>query len=341
MSRIEVTTAGAPARTAPAARGRLRPHGLGWLMWRQLRLPVRACLALLVLAAIGALWLHAQEVSYIDSHRIAGCAAISLDPDCQRSGIEQAVMEFRNSYGMLLKLAGLLLMLLPVAIGAGLGAPLLGQELESGTWKLVLGQSVTRLRWVLAKLVAAGLLAALVAGPLALLYRWAWLPSANDVSGIGWYSLVFFDSGGPALVATVLMALAVGALAGAVLRRTLPAMAVTVVLVGLLQYGLDAVRPYWWSWQTVRIARSELPNSIWGFAQGFIRPDGTRLPYGGCADGIDPAACSARYANAVEYTDLHRAADYWPLQLIETAVCLGLAGLLAASTVYWVRRRAA
>ncbi|MFE0463306.1 ABC transporter permease subunit [Kitasatospora sp. NPDC058965] len=315
------------------------PRGLGWLMWRQLRAVAWGLLALVLVAAVAAVWLHGREVDFIRSHGIAGCAMISLDPACQEPGIQQAVMDFRNSYGHLLKLAGLLLLLLPVAVGAGVGAPLLAQEWEHGTWKLVLTQSVTRRRWVLAKLAAAGLVVGSASAVLALLLRWAWQPSANDVSGISWYSWTFFGTGGPDLVATALLALAVGALAGAVLRRTLPAMAAAAVLVGLLQTGLAWLRPYLWSSQTVLVSRSELPNSIWGFAQGFVLPDGTRLPYDGCGGALDQAQCDAKYANAAEYTDLHRAADYWPLQTVETALCLGLAAALAVVTVVWVRRR--
>ncbi|GAA1942620.1 ABC transporter permease subunit [Kitasatospora viridis] len=316
------------------------PSGLRWLMWRQLRPAVWGALVLLLAAGVGALWLHGQEVDFIRSHGIAGCAEISLDPNCQQPGVQEAVLEFRNGYGRLLQLTGMLLLLLPAVLGAGLGAPLLAQEWEQGTWKLVLSQSVTRRRWVLAKLAAAGLLVSVLAGALALLYRWAWHPSANDVSGIAWYSKFFFSTGGPDLAATALLALAVGALAGALLRRTLPAMAVTVVLVGLLQAALTAVRPHLWGWHTVIVPRSELPNSTWGFAQGFIRPDGTKLPYDGC--GLPaPADCAAKYAGSAEYTDLHRATDYWPLQAVETAMCLGLAVLLAMVTVAWVHRRLA
>jgi hypothetical protein len=317
------------------------PRGLGWLMWRQLRLVVWGVLALVLVGAVAALWQHGQQVEFIRSHHIAGCAMISQDPDCQQPGLQQAVQEFRDTYGIQLKLAGVLLLLVPVTVGAGLGAPLLGQELEQGTWKLVLTQAVTRRRWVLAKLAASGLLVAVATGMLALLYRWAWQPSANDVSGIGWYDPFFFSTGGPDLVATALLALAVGALAGALLRRTLAAMPLTVLVVGAVQIALDLVRPYLWSWHTVLVSRSELPNSTWGFAQGFMRPDGTRLPYDGCGPVANQSECLAKYVNAVEYTDLHRATEYWPMQTVETLLCLGLAAALAAFTVSWVRRRLA
>ncbi|PYC88229.1 ABC transporter permease [Streptomyces tateyamensis] len=325
---------------APVRRG-FAPRGLVWLMWRQRRLSILLWPVVVLAAAVAAVWLHGASADYIRNHGIAGCAMISLDPACQQPGVQESVSQFRDSYGHLLKLAGLLMLLLPVAVGAGLGAPLLAQELEQGTWKLVLSQSVSRRRWVLAKLAGVAVPAALGSLALASLYRWAWHPSANDVSGIAWSSQFFFSTGGPDLVATVLAAIGVGALAGAVLRRTVPAMAVTVLLVGLLQAGLSTVRPYLWSWQTMRVPESELPNSVWGFAHGLIRPDGTRLPYDGCGALLDPGQCAAKYAGTVEYSDVHRATDYWPLQLVETGICLALAALLTAATVSWIRRRLA
>ncbi|MFE9421693.1 ABC transporter permease subunit [Kitasatospora sp. NPDC006697] len=318
----------------------LAPRGLRWLMWRQLRLAVWVLFGLVVVAGVAAVWFHGQEVDYIASHGIAGCEAISLDPHCQGPGIQQGVLEFRATYGRTLLGSGLLLALLPAVVGAGIGAPLLGQELERGTWKLVLSQGVGRGRWVLAKLASAGLLVAVVSGVLALMYRWVWQPSGNNVSGIGWYSQAFFASGGPALVAACLLALALGALVGALLRRTLPAMAVTLVLTGLVEYVLYSVRPYLWSGRTVVGQRPELTNTTWVFGHGFVRPDGTRLPYYDCFPG-DGAQCAAKYAGTKEFTDLHRAADYWPLQGMESLICLGAAVLLAVVTVGWIRRRLA
>ncbi|MFI9275817.1 ABC transporter permease [Kitasatospora sp. NPDC052896] len=325
-------TAPAPAR--PTGRG---PHGLAWLMWRQHRAVLWCWLVLLLLAAVAAPVLRAQMTSYIADHHIAGCAEISTNASCQDPGQQNAVMVFRDHYGLLLKAVGALLLLLPAGLGAILGAPLLAQELERGTWKLVLTQSVGRDRWVMAKLLSAALIGAIGSGLLALLYRWLWQPSANDVSGIAWYSTVFFSSGGPVLVASVLLALSAGALTGALLRRVLPAMAASVGVVGLLQYGLATLRPHLWGWHTELIACSELPNDVWGFAQGFLTPDGHRLPYDICATAL--LNCPAEAPGTREFTDVHLAADYWPLQLVESGICLALAAALTVATIAVVRRR--
>ncbi len=331
-------SAQSPAQASPAPRGP-RPHGLGWLMWRQQRMLVWLWLAAILAAAVAFPILRSAMASFIESHHIAGCAEISLDPACQGQGIQRAVAEFRNGYGETIKLLGLLLLALPVAVGAAVGAPLFGHELESGTWKLVLSQSVGRTRWVLAKLATAAVVSLVGSGILALLFHWLWLPAANDVSGVSWYSRIFVVSGGPLLPATVLLGLAVGALAGALLGRVQAAMVVTLGVVPALQYGLATLRPYLWGWHTEFIARSQLPNDVWGFGQGFMRPDGTRLPYDVCGGAKDWAACQSANVDLREFSDVHQAGDYWPLQLVESALCLALAGLLAFVLIRWAARR--
>ncbi|MDH6125976.1 ABC transporter permease [Kitasatospora sp. GP82] len=321
-----------------AVEGRPCPHGLRWLMWRQHRLLAWSWLAVIVLAAAVFPFLRSAMVDYIDSHHIAGCAGISLDSECQGQGMQQSVMNFREHYGLLLKGIGALLLLLPTALGVFVAAPLFARELESGTWRLVLAQSVSRTRWVLAKLATVALIGTLGSAALMLLYRWLWLPSANDVSGVAWSSRAFIVSGGPVLVATVLLALAIGATVGALLGRVVPAMAVTLGVMVVYQYAISTVRPYLVGWKTEYVSRSQLPNNTWGFGQGYMRPDGTKLPMDACLRQPDYQACMA---DAREYTNLHHASDYWPLQGVESGICLVLAAALVVFLLLRTRRRMA
>ncbi len=330
------------AVSAPVAAGapaRPRRSGLLRLVWRQQRPVLRAWLVVIAVAAVAAPLLRAAMVSYVDSHHIAGCSLVSLDPACQTDAIQRAVDTFRNGYGRILQGGGALLLLLPALVGVFVGAPLLAREFESGTWKLVLTQSVSRTSWVGAKLATAGAVTLLGSAALAGLYRWLWLPSANAVSGVYWYSAGFAGSGGPVLVATALLALAVGAAAGAVLRRVLPAMAVSLGVVLLLQYLQSGVRPYLVGWHGEVVSRSDLPDTTWAFAQGFVTPSGERLPYDVCGAAADPSGCLAKYAGVREFNDVHPVTDYWPLQGVESGVCLLLAAALVVLTLYWTRRR--
>ncbi|MFD9130609.1 ABC transporter permease [Kitasatospora sp. NPDC059571] len=337
MTALDTATATAPGG-AGAARCRFGPSGLGWLMWRQQRWAVLCWLVAVAAAAVTFPVLRSAMADFIDTHHIAGCAEISLDPKCTVPGVQPAVENFRAKWSPLLAGVGALLLALPALLGVFVAAPLLSREYESGTWRLVLGQSVSRPRWVAAKLAGAALPAALGSAALMALYHWMWLPSANFVSGVAWCSRLFIVSGGPVLVATVLLALAVGATVGTLVRRVVPSMAITLVAVVTLQYLLASVRPYLVPWHTVVVSRSELPNDVWAFDQGFLAGDGRRLPYDFCANASDSAACFHAAGDTREFTELHRAADYWPLQGVESGICLLLAAALTGFLLWRARR---
>src|SRR6266511_2363899 len=101
-----------------------------WLTWRQHRAEILG--GLVLLAAVGA------------------CVA----EDC-----DTLLQQFAGRYvGLGDQLT--LLTVLPVLAGVFIGAPLLGRELEYGTWRLAWAQGVTRTQWLAVKLA---LLTAVVA----------------------------------------------------------------------------------------------------------------------------------------------------------------------------------
>jgi hypothetical protein len=119
-----------------------------------------------------------------------------------------------------------LVLVVPALIGMFWGAPLIAHELETGTFRLAWTQSVSRTRWLLVKLGLVGVASFLVAGLLSLMANW-WsspLDSARaDRFGGGNFGVHGFVAGGYALFAFTL-----GVTVGLILRRTLPAMAVTL-----------------------------------------------------------------------------------------------------------------
>jgi hypothetical protein len=126
------------------------------------------------------------------------------------------------------------LRLFPLVIGAFVGAPLVAREMESGTYRFAWTQGVSRTRLLL---VTLAMLAAFVA-PVAivlgfLLGGWYIHPYAviNIAVGSHWQSGLFTTTWWMTPVWT-LFALALGALVGAVVKRTVAAIAVTVVIVG-------------------------------------------------------------------------------------------------------------
>lgn len=134
----------------------------------------------------------------------------------------------------------------PAVIGVFWGAPLVAREVEAGTHRLVWTQAVTRTRWLGTKLVVIGA-GAVAAGLLALGATW-WAGPIDDAIAAGYASdsamgvprLVpaLFGGRGFVPLALALFAVAVGVAAGMLLRRTVPAMALTLVAVVGTQIAL-------------------------------------------------------------------------------------------------------
>ncbi|MFH8405383.1 ABC transporter permease [Streptomyces sp. NPDC018019] len=307
-------------------------HGATWLVWRQHRWAARLLAVFVLLAAAGAVVLRARMAGYIDSHHIAGCSEISRLPAC--AGTQEAVTAFRAAYGPLIGTITDVMVLLPAAAGMFAGAPLIARELENGTAKLAWTQSVSPVRWFAAKCAVPLVLVLAAVSALSALVTWCLAPAVDEVSGAYWYSTGTFNALGPVPVAYCLLSVVIGVLAGLVLRRTVPAMAVTVLLTGLLAYAFDAVRPHLMATVTTRAASdgtdaSELPDDSWYQGGGLRTESGERLPAGSCSAGDGYADCLRLHKVVGGYVDSHPAAHRWPLAWLESALVTGAAAVTA------------
>ena len=222
-------------------------------------------------------------------------------------GSLQAAFASRYDNAILLSQYGL-----PAAfaiIGALIGAPLVAREVEQRTHLAAWTQSVSRRRWYTAKTsaLAAGLaVAGLAAGTIN-----AWLQpqlTAGVTAGSRWSWFVSVNLA-PAGEAVLAFALAVAA--GALLRRTLPAIGAalagfTVLLLGA-RWAVQALTP---------ASKTTGPH--------FTAPPGS---------WILGSATNA----SVPY---HPAGQYWPLQLILLTVLLALAAAALATGWHATRTRA-
>ncbi|WP_129294824.1 ABC transporter permease [Streptomyces lydicus] len=331
-------TAGGPGGTREAGLPPLK--GLVWLVWRQHRLVFGVLLAA---AAGGAIWcavLRGQMASFIDAHHIAGCSQISLDPRCAHT--QEAVTTFRDTYGSSLRLVEVGLVLLPALVGLFLGAPLIARELEAGTHKLVLTQSVGPLRWLAAKICLPALVVLTATTGLSLACSWLWQVAGDEVSGFYWYSTLGFLALGPVPVAYSLLALAVGALAGLLLRRTVLSMGVTLAALVALQVVLSQLRPYLLPVVTTKFPNSrpaQLPDDAWLVGQGNYTRSGDLLPDTPCDPSPGFQACMRQHDVAGQYMDHHPASHHWPLAWIEAGIVLAVAAVLTVIAFRVMRRR--
>ncbi|MEU9876204.1 hypothetical protein [Streptomyces phaeochromogenes] len=207
------------------------------LPWAVLRLH-RAALVVwgaFMLAALGALvWevgINADSVR----DRMAACGH---DPSLCRIRV---VVDYGGTIGG----ASTLVYYSFFAVAAFAGGALIGRELENGTAQLAWTQSVSPTRWLAATLAVPAVL--LVAGGtvFVFVFRWAWAAN-RDLMGDDWTFNDVFAARGPALVAYGLCGLGVGALAGVVLRRSLPALGVACGVMYLINHNLEKHREDLW-----------------------------------------------------------------------------------------------
>jgi hypothetical protein len=208
-----------------------------WLTWRQFRAAATMMFAALaVLAAV--LGLTGPGLADDYSTGIAACTA-------QSGGCSDFVQRFFNdNSGPFLAVTAVVLVL-PALIGLFWGAPLITRELEAGTHRLVWNQSVTRTRWLAVKLGLTGLAAITAAGLGSLAVTWWSSPidkTANDFPRMG---PLVFDARGIVPIGYAAFAFALGVTAGMLIRRTLPAMAITLAVFVAVQIAMPMlVRPH-------------------------------------------------------------------------------------------------
>jgi ABC-type transport system involved in multi-copper enzyme maturation permease subunit len=140
------------------------------------------------------------------------------------------------------------LRLFPLVIGAFVGAPLMAREVESGTYRFAWTQGVGRTRLLLATLATLALIVTPVAVALGfLLGSWYIHPYAVINIGVGshWQPGLFTTTWWMTPV-WALFALALGTFVGALVKRTVAAIAATAVIVGgvVLAVGAYLSRTY-------------------------------------------------------------------------------------------------
>ena len=119
------------------------------------------------------------------------------------------------------------LVALPALLGVFVAAPLLAREVEHGTHMFIWTQSITRTRWFTIKVALLGSITVVAASALAATATWWHMPLDVAYSDGAW---TFFDVIGPVPIAYAFFALALGLAAGAVTLRTVPAMALTLLV---------------------------------------------------------------------------------------------------------------
>lgn len=321
-----------------------------WLIWRQHRTEV--CVLGLFIGVFGiallVLGTQAYDLFPGGPARCVGGAGAN----------ESCVASFRRldeEYGYVENLLAAFY-LVPVVIGAFLGAPLLARELEDGTWQLAWTQAVPRMRWLAAKLAALAGVTVTLTGLFTAVLTWFRQPFD---AWEGRFQYDAFDLEGLVPVAYALFAFGVATAAGAILRRSLPAFGVAfgAFLAARMSVALLARPAYATPLTTVApipVGDSEdqagnrfMPGfADWVIDHGYADPTGRRLSWTEYYD-LEAAANRAGtnlnqflHAQGIQQFKVHHPADrFWTFQLIETTLFVAIAAALIGVVVWRVRHR--
>lgn len=317
-----------------------------WLTWRQHR--KQALFTLIAVGVLAAIMVPTGLAMHHDFQRsgLAACldrlgTARLIHQSGSMVSCERLSHQFQQQYGSLAFVA-ILFVILPVFVGMFFGAPLVAREVEHGTHRLVWTQSVSRLRWALAKFGLVGAATVLLATVYALGMSWWFTPLSGT---IGRLDYLIFDAQGIVPIGYTLFAVALGIFAGTIWRKVLPAMGVALAgFVGVrLAVEMLARRHYMAPKNLAFSFQSALqPNPAggdWLLAEGvrnaagkLVAPDAQIGPCGppGCAR-IAPDIGPGAY----NWQLYQPASRFWAFQSIETGIFLALTVLL----VYLAIRR--
>ncbi|WP_322937993.1 ABC transporter permease [Nocardioides bizhenqiangii] len=278
-----------------------------WLVWRQHRGELLG--AGVILVGLGILLvLHGIPMhEAYDRDGVAAChAKMVLSEDT--GSCSDVLADFDSRYGFLPGQFAAYLPFLPMLAGMLIGAPLLAREYEQGTWQLAWTQGVTRRRWLAAKLalVLGGVLAVSVV--FAAGVTWWFAPTAPHQ-----FTTAKFNHAVLVFPAYVIVAVAIGILAGLVVRRTLVAAAITVAGYLLVRLPVEfLLRPRYREPLTTDDPAVEM--------KGLPIHD---VVVEGPVDGPTAPTSLVRF---------HPADRFWEFQLIESAILAGVTIVLLAVT---------
>jgi len=326
-----------------------------WLAWRQARLQFLTAACALVLVAL-AYGLTASGLNHLYAEYGAHPAAFLAQV---RTG----------SYPVLYFAGGAVMYLVPLVIGAFWGAPMIARELETGTHRLTWNQSVTRTRWLLVKIAVGGGAAMIFAGITGLLLS-LWAGPIDAVGGfpvgtsqLSRFEPIVFGTRGIVPIGAAALAFMIGVTAGLLVRRTIPAMGLTLAVFAAALVSM----PLWISPHLITPAQytrpvvanlgamqmtssGQLNDPVRSLPGAWILTDQITTAQGkvfslpqvaACQTGTQ-AQCDAYLAKQSlrQHVVYQPASRYWAFQLLETVIWLAIAAALVGFCTWRIRRPA-
>jgi hypothetical protein len=328
-----------------------------WLVWRQHR--NQAYRAAAVLAAFAVLLvITGRQMAAQYQSALSACS-----PSHSCGNLANTLILGTPVVSLLITLT----VVVPCLLGVFWGGPLVARELESGTNQFAWTQGITRKRWLATQIGWTLLAAAAWGGAVSALVTW-WSGPVNALKQQN-FQPSQFDIQGIVPVGYAVFAVALGVAVGTLLRRTLPAMAITVVVFTFVRLviGQD-LRAHYMTALTRTFSFLHHPvlptGSYWLVSGSLVGPsgqvrsghlaNGPTVNFGGVPIPLSstPRPCQAIiFENAMKFGSCmaargyqvmitYQPADrYWAFQGIETGIFVLLAAALIAVTALAVLRR--
>ncbi len=258
----------------------------------------------------------------------------------------------------------ILTLAVPLLFGMFWGSPAVARERETGTVQFAWTQSVIRRHWLSAKTGWLLLAGAVFGGAVAGIITW-WYAPLNALNQ-NQFAQGAFDIQGIVPIGYAVFAVALGITAGALIGRSLPALAVTAGVFLAVRLAVTYwVRVHYMPAVTAIYSVTQnftAKGAYWPLAHGVVLPGGqftTNLSVGpgeivsGFHGPTLPAACPAPSGSGQmnstltcltrlgyrSFTTYQPGYRFWPFQFIEAGIFVALAAILVGVTFLVVRRR--
>ena len=330
----------------------LRPvpwRRMAWVTWRQHR-PTLISVPVVLGAVAVFLWIAGLKIHH-DYAVLTACHPFNSDA-CQalNSAFNSTDWTMANTINIFVNLA-------PALIGAFAGAPVLARELETGTYRYAWTQGFGRERWTIAKLALLAVAVTAAAWAFSQVFSWFFQPFLGQES-LTVFSATVFATHGIAFAAWTLAAFAIGACAGMLIRRIVPAMAATLAAyTGLVLATWLFLREHYplalvTSHPNINLAPFSV-NDPWVLSTWYTGPGGkpasqstlnqifALFPNGGPSRVKETLAQEFAQHGITVWQRYIPVSRFWPMQFVEAGWLLALSVLLIAATLWLVRRRAA
>jgi hypothetical protein len=144
--------------------------------------------------------------------------------------------------------------------------------LETGTFRYAWTQGFGRRRWAVARLVLLAVVVIAAAGAFGALLTWYYQPFLSSNQSLGLprttpFAPALFDLRGVGFPAWTLAAFAIGALAGMLIRRVVPAIATTLVIYAGLAFAAGGFLRAHYLTPLLATNYSYVPSNAWIVSQ--------------------------------------------------------------------------